>query len=172
MYARFLGEKSLDLNIRAKFMAVSEFLEFQNAKQAYKSGENAYLYRQVRNAARHYQSCVDILKSIHFYQDFSTIKPIKVSEFNQTQKMAYLQLIKCLLKLRQDFSQYEKYLYSYLEMEDNLPALHELELFLQGEGIIKEKLEIKPGTKHQAMHPIALHIANQQHLPAMLKVID
>lgn len=140
MYAKFLGEKSLSRQERQNFLAKAEFLEFERAKSEYKSGENVFLYLKVKNAFKHYRSCLDILEKDKFYQNLTGKKLVDLSEFNTLKKAVCLKLAKCRLEEMQDLNEAKGYLSLYLYLEDNVAALGELESYLRDRGLIGKKL--------------------------------
>jgi len=141
IYTKFLGEKSLSLEERQRILADGEFMEFERAKEEYSSGENVFLYLKVRDASRHYQSCLDILKGIRFYQNLTDGRQINHAEFNRLRKNAYLKLAKCRIAEGKTLKEVEGYLRSYLALEDNLAVVEELESFLRARGLISGNLD-------------------------------
>ncbi len=141
MYARFLGEKSLSLEERHKFLAKAEYLDFETAKARFISGENELLYFRVKEAFEHFNSSLDILKRIRFYQNLTPQNLIDLSEFIELQKRVFLNLAKCRLEEGAEFKEVEDYLYKYLSYEDRVSAVNELESYLTRRNILKEKLD-------------------------------
>jgi len=141
MYARFLGEKSLSLEERHKFLARAEHLEFETAKNRFVSGENELLYYRVKEAFNQFNSCLDILRRIRFYQNLTSQNLIDLSEFNELQKRVFLNLAKCRIEEGAEFKEVEDYIYKYLSYEDKVSAVNELESYLTRRNIIKEKLD-------------------------------
>lgn len=140
LYARFLGEKSLSPEIRQEMLARAEFLEFERAKSDYHSGENEFLYFRLKEAIKHFESCVNTLERISFYQSLSRQALIDSSEFVDLQKSALLNLAKCLLEEGRELGEVEGYLRRYLGMEDGVAAVGGLESYLRDRGLIEEKL--------------------------------
>lgn len=135
-YTRFLGEKSLSLEDRQKYLAKAEYLEFQRAKDVFDAGEYALFYYRLKEAQNHFRSCLNILEKIHFYQDLlATQNQIDPSEFDGLQKLALLNLVKSLLEQGQELKDVEGYLWEYLAREDSAAAISELESFLKGKGL-------------------------------------
>jgi len=141
MYAKFLGEKSLSREERQKYMAKVDFLEFERAKNEYSLGENAFLYLKVKDAFKHYQSFVNGIGRIRFYQNFKGEKQIDGVGLDEMLKSAYLKLAKCRIAEGRPLSgEVESYLRKYLEMEKSTSVCGELESYLRKRGLIKEKL--------------------------------
>jgi len=140
MYAEFLGEKSLSVEERQRVLADAEFLEFERAKSEHDSGENAYLYFQMKEALNQFKSCLNILEKIKFYQNLTQKNHIDRTEFSELLKSAFLNLAKCRLEQGEEFKDVESYLQKYLALEDKVAAVSKLESFLSDRGLISEKL--------------------------------
>ena len=138
-YARFLGEKSLSLEERLKFLVKAEFLEFQRARAAFEEGEYALFYYRPQEAENHFRSCLNILEGIRFYQDFiSSTDRIDQTEFDRLQKRALLNQVKSLLDQGKDFVDVEATLWQYLAKEENASAIGELETYLKDKKLVVE----------------------------------
>ena len=140
LYARFLGEKSLSAEMRQEMLARAEFLEFERAKSDYHSGENEFLYFRLKEAIKHFESCVNTLDRINFYQSLAHQALIDSSKFVDLQKSALLNLAKCLLEQGRELGEVEGYLRRYLGMEDEVAAARELESYLKDRGLIEGEL--------------------------------
>jgi hypothetical protein len=141
MYAKFLGERSLSLEERHKFLAKAEHLDFETAKNRFISGENELLYYRVKDAFEQFNSCLNILKRVKFYQNLIPQNLIDISEFNNLQKLAFLNLAKCRLEEGAEFKEVEDYLQKYLFFEDRVLAVNELESYLTRRNLINDKLD-------------------------------
>jgi len=141
LYARFLGEKSLSPEIRQEMLARAEFLEFERAKSEYHSGENEFLYFRLNEATEDFESCVNALERISFYQSLARQTLIDSLEFVNLRKSALLNLAKCHLEEGRELKEVEGYLRTYLGMEEEVAAVGELESFLRDRKLIREKLE-------------------------------
>lgn len=140
LYAGFLGEKSLSVEMRQEMLARAEFLEFERAKSDYHSGENEFLYFRLKEAIKHFESCVNTLERISFYQSLAHQALIDSSKFVDLQKSALLNLAKCLLEEGRELGEVEGYLRRYLGMEDEVAAARELESYLKDRGLIEGEL--------------------------------
>ena len=140
LYAKFLGEKSLSPEIRQDMLARAEFLEFERAKTDYHSGENEFLYFRLKEAIKHFESCVNTLDRISFYQTLDHQALIDSSKFVDLQKSALLNLAKCLLEEGRELAEVEGYLCRILGMEDEVATVRKLESYLKDRGLIEEKL--------------------------------
>jgi tetratricopeptide (TPR) repeat protein len=140
LYARFLGEKSLSPEVRQEMLARAEFLEFERAKSDYHSGENEFLHFRLKEAIKHFESCVNTLDRISFYQSLTHQALIDSSEFFELRKSALLNWTKCLLEDGRELGEVEGSLRRYLVMEDEVAAIGGLESYLQERGLIGEEL--------------------------------
>ena len=140
-FAQFLGEKSLSLEVRQKYLAKAEFLEFEKAKEEFDSGEHEFFYFRMQEASNHFKNCLNILHRLRFYHLLAQKSPIDHTEFNELQKSALLYLAKCQIEQGSKFKDIEGYLRNYLALEDKLSALNSLESYLKNRDFIGEKLE-------------------------------
>jgi len=141
MYAKFLGEKSLSAEERQRVLANAEFLEFERAKSEHDSGENEFMYYQMKEASNQFKSCLNILEKIKFYQNLTQHNNIDRAEFSELRKSAFLNLAKCRLEQGGELKEVEGYLRKYLALEDKVTAVSKLESFLRDRGLIGEKLD-------------------------------
>lgn len=141
IYAEFLGEKSLSLEKRQGALADAEFLEFERAKSEHNSGENEFLYYRMKEAFNHFESCLNILERVKFYQNLTQKNLIDHSEFGELWKSVFLNLAKCHIEEGGELKEVEGYLWKYLELEDKVAAVHDLEFYLGDRSLIGEELE-------------------------------
>jgi len=140
-YAKFLGEKSLSLQERQKYLAKAEFLEFKKAKEEFNLGEYEYFYYRRKEAAKHYQACLRFLKNIRFYQNLVAQNLVDFSELNRLKKSAILKLAKSQIDLGKSLKEVEPYLREYINLEDKISAIDELANYLRNKGLIGEELK-------------------------------
>ena len=122
-------------------MAKAELLDFETAKNRFVSGETDFLYSRVKEAFEQFNSCLNILKRIKFYQNLTPQNLIDLSEFNELQKLLFLNLAKCRLEEGSEFKEVEDYLHKYLALEDKVSTVNELESYLTRRNLIKDKLD-------------------------------
>jgi tetratricopeptide (TPR) repeat protein len=140
-YARFLGEKSLSIEERHKVLALAESLEFQEAREQFMRAQNLFRYFRIKEAAPLYQSCLDKLKSIEFYQELIGSSPIDIEEYAGMLKTINLQLAKCGIQGGKNLAEVEGYLRTYLNMVDRVADARDLENYLVEKGQIGGRLE-------------------------------
>lgn len=135
-FAEFLGEKSLSVEERHRYLAKVENLEFKRAQEIFDEGEHAYFYNRLKEAQDRFKSCLNILGGIHFYQDLLALKnTIDLSEYSKLRGSALLNLVKALLEQGQELKNVEGYLWDYLEREENAVPLGEFESYLGEMGL-------------------------------------
>lgn len=141
-FAEFLGERSLSLEQRRKYLARAESLEFRRAQDVFEAGEHARFYYRFKDARTYYNSCRNILKKIHFYQELSTSPTlIDPMEFEELQKQVLLNLGKTYLEQGEEFEAAAVYLWDYLGKEESAEAVGELESFLESKGFFDENTD-------------------------------
>ncbi|KKN39563.1 hypothetical protein LCGC14_0742110 [marine sediment metagenome] len=153
-YARFLGEKSLSLEKRQEMLARAEFMEFERAKNEYHAGENDFLYFRLKEASKHFKSCVNALDKINFYQSLIQQTLIGSSEFIELRKSTMLNLAKCQIEMGRTLEEVEGNLRLYLKLEDEVAEVGKLELYLRSRELIEEKLE----TNLDDLNRLSFHI--------------
>jgi len=139
-FAGFLGERSLSLPERQKYLAKAEFLEFRRAQDVFEAGERSRFNYQLKQAETYFRTCRNILGKIRFYQDLSASpNQIEPSKFDGLQKKALLSLVKTSLEQGKEFKDVAAYMWEYLGKEDSSKAVGEIESFLEKEGLLKEQ---------------------------------
>jgi len=141
LYAQFLGEKSLSLERRQNLLAQAEFMEFERAKNAYNLGLREFQYFRIQESKKHFSLSLDILKKLKFYQDLTNQKQIDPSDFKNLLKSVYLKIIQCNIEEGKGLKEVEDYVRSYLNLEDKVTLITELESYLKEKEIIPDKLE-------------------------------
>lgn len=140
MYAKFLGEKNLATEERQRLLAKAELLEFEKARSEYHFGERELQYYRLKEAFNHFAASLSILEKINFYQNLASQTMINLEEFNNLKKSIFLNLAKCHLEEGKELKEAEGILRKYLELENKVSTVSELESYLNRLGLIKEKL--------------------------------
>jgi len=136
-FAEFLGEKSLSVEERHRYLAKAEHLEFQRAQEIFDAGEHAYFYNRLKEAQDLFKSCLNILDKIHFYQDLLSSKsPIDLPEYSKLRGLTLLNLVKVLLEQGQELKNVGGYLWNYLDKEERVVPIGELESYLRERGLV------------------------------------
>ena len=163
MYAKFLGEKSLSVEERQRVLANAEFLEFERAKSEHDSGENEFMYYQMKEASNQFKSCLNILEKIKFYQNITQQNHIDHSEFSELRKSAFLNLAKCRLEQGGELKEVEGYLRKYLALEDKVVAVGVLESILMDRDLIGEKLDESFGDLERLSFQLFLYFKQNRY---------
>lgn len=141
IYARFLGEKSLDQKERRNVLALAEHLEFQRAKEEFSGGENHSRHNRPKQAAPFYHRCLDVLKNIKFYQGLTGRSLIDMTEYMDLLMIANLKLAKCVIQQGVEFNEVEDYLRAYLMLSNRVADASDLDSYLVEKKVIGDKLE-------------------------------
>jgi tetratricopeptide (TPR) repeat protein len=139
-YAQFLGEKGLSLDERQRVLAKAEALDFETAKREFEKGDRSFQFLQFDDAFNRYQWCLGILKNIRFYQSLVGDKTIDPDEYRSLLKATYLVMAKCRLEAGRPFADALPYLESYVDLEDEIAALGDLESYFKERGLVEDDL--------------------------------
>lgn len=140
-YAEFLGEKSLSLEERHKYLAQAEILDFARSKREFQSGENQLARFQTQEAFGLFKASQDLLRGIKFYQVLNGKNLISNSEYTELLKSTWLNLAKCRIEERAGLSEVLDYLSQYLGLEDRTAKVDELVAYLRDRGVMPEKFD-------------------------------
>jgi tetratricopeptide (TPR) repeat protein len=140
-YAEFLGEKSLSLEERHKYLAQAELLEFERARREYQSGENQLIHFQTQEAFRLFKISQDLLRGIKFYQTLNTENLIDNNEYSELLKSTLFGLAKCRVEEGAGWDDAKDDLRQYLVLEDRTANIDELAAYLRDRGVISEKFD-------------------------------
>ena len=137
-YARFLGERSLSLEVRQETQARAEHLEFLRAKSELARGQRALDYFQGREASGYLRSGLRTLDSILFYQALAGAELIDPREFHEVRKTTLGLLAQDQIERTRSLADPDRLIARYLELEDQIPALGEFDRFIRERGLLGE----------------------------------
>jgi hypothetical protein len=140
-FAQFLGEKSLSLEERHKYLARAEVLDFTAAKTLFQSGESEFSRFRFLNAFYDFEQALNLLRETRFYQSLSGEKYISNKEFSELMKSLFLDLAKCRIEEGDDLKEYVYYLKQYLNFEDQTANISALESYLKDRRVIPQQLD-------------------------------
>jgi len=141
-YAEFLGEKSLSLEERRRYLVEAEFLDFTRAQREFQSGELQLARYQTQKALGLFKASQGLLKEIKFYQALVAKKEaISTVEYTQLLKSDWLNLAKCRIEEGAQLSEVADALNQYLELEDQPARVDELATYLRNRQIMPERLD-------------------------------
>ncbi len=138
-FAQFLGERSLDLAERVKFLSQAESLDFENARNESSAGQNSFQQFKLKEAIAHFQASLESLAGIRFYQALAAQTLIDPLEFQMIQKDVQLGLAKCRIEETRNLESAIPALRAYLALEDRPGTISELERFLKERGLVQNK---------------------------------
>ena len=138
-YAEFLGEKSLSLEERHKYLAQAELLEFERARREYRSGENQLIRFQTREAFGLFKSSQDLLRGVKFYQTLNNENLIDNNEYSELLRSTLFGLAKCRVEERAGWDDVKDDLRQYIVLEDRTANIDKLAAYLRDRGVISEK---------------------------------
>jgi len=141
LYAEFLGSKSLSCGKRQQAMAAAEHLRFQRAQEEYLQAERDWMRANDEEASKHYRACSGLIKSLKFYQNLIGRTMIKLGEYRKLKKEVSLKLGLCQLRRGDEWEKIGPCLREYLELEDSMAELDDLEQMLQGRGFLSGQEE-------------------------------
>lgn len=136
-FAQFLGERSLDLTERVKFLSQAESLDFENARIECAAGQNAFQQFKLKEAIAHFEASLESLAGIRFYQMLAAQSLIDPLEFQLIQKDIQLGLAKCRIEETRSLDSAIPALRAYLALEDRPGTISELERFLKDRGLVQ-----------------------------------
>ncbi|HYA48815.1 MAG TPA: hypothetical protein VEG35_03865, partial [Burkholderiales bacterium] len=135
-YARFLGERSLSLEVREKALSRAEALDFERARAELERARRSFEYLQGDDAEARVSAALGLLQGIRFYQVLAGEERIDPKEHAQALTTAYLVLAKAQVDRTRTLDDPDGYLESYLALEDQPLAVNELEKFLAERGLL------------------------------------
>jgi tetratricopeptide (TPR) repeat protein len=141
-YAEFLGEKSLSLEERHKYLAQAELLDFTAAKSEFQSGEMELSRFRVQEAFDHFKQALDLLRETKFYQSLLVEKYIDQGKFSELMKSLFLNLAKCRIEKGENLNEFVDYLVQYLNFEDQAANLGTLDSYLKDRGLIPLQFDL------------------------------
>ena len=154
LYAVFLGERSLFLAERLKFLAQAERLDFVSARREYERAQAALFRLRTGEALDSLGSGLRLLRGIRFYQTLIGQSLISADEYTDLLKSFWLELANCRLAEGAAFAEFEPDLRRYLALENRPKEISGLENTLRSRGL----LEAKPGLKFDDMKRLAFEL--------------
>lgn len=140
-YGQFLGEKSLSLDERHKYLARAELLDFGRAKDEFQSGRECLAGLRVHEASTHFERALNLLREIRFYTPAPGERSVVRAEFSELVKSLYLERAKCFIEEEAGLKRAGDYLRQYLELEDQTAALGALENYLKDRRVIPRRVD-------------------------------
>ncbi|MBN1222582.1 MAG: hypothetical protein JXB23_05005, partial [Candidatus Aminicenantes bacterium] len=140
-YAEFLGEKSLSLEERHKYLARAEALEFAAAKELSRAGEIELSDSWYEEAYSQFRRALNSLRNIKFYHILAEEEFIVEEEFREFRKSLFLNLAKCRIEKGKSLDEWIGHLEQYLDAEDEGGRIDALERYLVDRRVIPPRSE-------------------------------
>ena len=138
--AGFLGEKGLFLESRLGFLAEAELLDFRTASEEAQAGLIAYDAPRLDESLEHYRAAWRLLDGIRFYQRLSPEdKEIPAAEYHDLEKAVKLGILKGRLEDEPDPKIFDEDFRAYMDVEDDIGAIGELESLLKSKGLVEDR---------------------------------
>jgi tetratricopeptide (TPR) repeat protein len=138
VYARFLGEKSLDLAERQGALARAEQLDFLGAKRELDVALRETEFFHSAEAATHLAGSLEALSNVKFYQALTGRELIDPKEFHDVLKKARRLLAMNRIEETRSLADPDGAVAAYLDIEDEFTALGEFEGFIKERGLLGE----------------------------------
>jgi hypothetical protein len=135
-YAEFLGERSLSLGERIRYLSRAEALDFAEAQSELREGEEMLSRFQLRGARDHLSRALKMLRGIRFYQVLRGETLIGSAEYSRLLRSALWEVVKTQVELGAKLEDVEAGLREYLDLEDQAARIAERENYLRGRKVI------------------------------------
>jgi len=136
--AVFLGGKGIFLETRLDFLAQAENLDLKEAGSELRAGNNERNARRPAEALGRFRAAQRLLAGIRFYQNLAPRKKaMNPDEYGTLRKSVQLGILKCLLDASAEPKDLLDDFRAYLEAEDSVGAVGELESLLRARGIVE-----------------------------------
>ncbi len=138
IYADYLGEKSLSIEVREKALSKGEWLDFVKAKNDLDQAQRDYEYFQSDGVGDRLSACLVTLLSLRFSQNLAHQELIDLKDYAETLKTVYRLLAENEIDRTRNLSDPQGYAQSYLALEDQAMAVGEFEQFIRERGLLGE----------------------------------
>jgi len=138
--AGFLGEKGIFLEARLTFLAEAERLDFRTASGEETEGRLALRTARPDEALQKYRAAKERLEGIRFYQSLAPdVRPVPEKEYRDLTRAVRLGILECRLAAAEpDPKVILDDVRVYLEAEDGVGAVADLESLLETRGLIEK----------------------------------
>ncbi|MFC2166909.1 AMIN domain-containing protein, partial [Acidobacteriota bacterium] len=167
-FAQFLANRKLSIEERHKKLAQAEFMEFNSAKNSFVKGEREAQSRNVNQAISLFNASLKAIENLQFYQNLTGETLIDLLEVHEYKKSLYLNLIKYLVIQSGDLKEAEIYLRKYLDLENNLTEIGDLDNFLKERNLLKAE----PGTYFNDLLPYYIRVLIEYKLNRNRDIVE
>lgn len=138
--ARFLGERGIFEETRLACLARAETIEFSRAAEEARTGQSSLNALRSAEALDHFQAADRLLDGIRFAQDLLPGEgKIPAKEFSELRKSARLGILKARVDTAAEPKDYFDEFRAYLDVEDGVAAVKDLETLLASRGVVDER---------------------------------
>ncbi|MFC2157726.1 hypothetical protein ACFLT9_07820 [Acidobacteriota bacterium] len=141
--AEFFGAKSLSLEERHSKLAQAEYLEFLGALDSFKSAQDSLRLRRITTAFKQFKSTLKTLDRIKLYQNLDGQILIDPQRYGILYRSAQLGIIQSLANTKDRFSELKFYLCEFLDQENEMDVIWDLEKYLVKKNVIPEASDIQ-----------------------------
>ncbi len=135
--AAFLGGKGFFLDARLDFLARAEGLDLKTAADDFQAGLSERNARRPAEALRYFRDAARLLDGICFFMNLTPEKnALNQDEYHSLRKSVRLGILKCLLDTSAEPKDLLDDFRAYLEVEDSIGAVAELESLFKARGVI------------------------------------
>lgn len=143
-YARFLGERSLDLEARQEALSKAEALDVDRARSEIDLGRRAADSFRAAEAASRAADAIEALGGVRFYQALTGRPLFDPRDYARLRKEARRLLALARIEETRSLDDPDGTIAAYLDVEDDFTALGEFETFLKERGLLGESMAATP----------------------------
>jgi tetratricopeptide (TPR) repeat protein len=166
-YAEFLGERSLSLSARQEALTEAEALQFAEVEETYRLAVTEFEYFRFEEAEKLFRKSLNQLHGIRFYQSLYDNGDIDVAEYRVIFRDVHKYLSLCRIEQGAGLEEVENGLFVYLDREDSVAAVAELEERLVEKELIGEEITAELRDLSQLSFHLRLYMAQNQYRDIM-----
>lgn len=166
-YAAFLGERSLSLSARQEALTEAEALQFAEIEETYRLAITEFEYFRFEEAKKLFRKSLNQLHGIRFYQSLYDNGDIDVAEYQVIYRDVHKYLSLCRIEQGAGLEEVEDNLFVYLDREDSVAAVAELEERLVEKELIGEEITAELRDLGQLSFHLRLYMAQNQYRDIM-----
>ncbi len=166
-YAEFLGRRSLSLSARQEALVEAETLQFEEIQETCRLARNEFDYFDFKEAEKLFRKALNQMHGIRFYQNLYDNHGFDAPEYQTLFRDVHKYLSLCRIQQGDGLEEVEKDLTKYLELEDSVAAVAELEEYLVEEGLIGESIDAELRDLGQLSFHLKLYTAQNQYRDIM-----
>jgi tetratricopeptide (TPR) repeat protein len=138
--AQFLGERGLFKETRLVCLAKAEVLDFSRAAEEARAGQSGFNALRTAEALDHFRAAARLLGGIRFTQELlprdGVLGPEKFADLRKTVRLG---ILKARMDTAAEPKDYFEDFRAYLEVEDSVAAIKEIETLLKSRGAVDDR---------------------------------